>query len=144
MEVKLFLKNFNNKELLKIKKYTNLPMAIIKSENNKPFFSFMDFEDFEKNNYDINITNDFNYFKDLIIFLSNENISYVIEDYNNLIELESDYDLNNKIKKANDVLDRLREKYPNCESWEEEINDEQKFFIKINGVIYDGIEFINR
>ena len=99
MEVKLLLKDFNNKELLKIKKYTNLPMSIIKSEDSKPFFSFMDFEDFEKNNYDINITNDFNSFKNLIIFLSNENISYIIENYNNLEELESDYNLNNKINK---------------------------------------------
>jgi len=144
MEVKLFLKDFNNKELLKIKKYTNLPMSIIKSEDSKPFFSFMDFEDFEKNNYDINITNDFNSFKNLIIFLSNENISYIIENYNNLEELESDYNLNNKIKRANDVLDRLREEHPNCESWEEEINNEQKFFIKIDGVIHDGKEVINR
>lgn len=130
MEVKLFLKDFSNKELLKIKKYINLPISIIKSENSKPFFSFIDFEDFEKNNYDINITNDFNYFKDLIIFLQNEHINYFIENYNDLEDLINDYTLNNQIAKANNILDRLREKYPTCESREEVINSEQIFLLK--------------
>lgn len=142
MEVKLFLKDFNNKELLKIKKYTNLPMSIIKSENNKPFFSFIDFEDFKKNNYDINVTNDFNFFKNLIIFLKNEDIGHYIENYNNLEDLILDYSLYNQVKNANYTLDILREKYPDSESWEEVKNDEQKIFIKINGIIYDAMEII--
>lgn len=43
MEVKLFLGNINNKELLEIKKYTNLPISVIKNSVN-PFFSYVDFE----------------------------------------------------------------------------------------------------
>lgn len=142
MEVKLFLNNISNKDLLKIKKYTNLPMTMIKSEPNNPFFSFIDFEDFERNNYDINVTNKFKFFKDLIFFLTNENINFSIENYNNLEELEADYDLNNKIIRANNVLDELRESYPDCESWEENINNQQRFFIKIDGITYDGIEML--
>lgn len=141
MEVKLFLGKIKNKELLKIKKFTNMPISTIKNSDN-PFFSYVDFEDFEKNSYGANYTNDFVFFKDLIIFLQNEHIDYFIEDYNNLEDLINDYTLNIQITKANDVLDRLREKYPNSESWEENINNEQKFFININGVVCDGIKIL--
>ncbi len=142
MEVKLFLNNINNKELLKIKKHTSFPISIIKKEDNTPFLSYVDFDDDEKNNYDINVTNDFNFFKNLIIFLKNEDIGHYIENYNNLEDLILDYSLYNQVKNANYTLDILREKYPDSESWEEVKNDEQKIFIKINGIIYDAMEII--
>ena len=142
MEVKLFLNNINNKELLKIKKHTSFPISMIKKEDITPFLSYVDFVDDEKNNYDINVTNDFNFFKNLIIFLKNEDIGHYIENYNNLEDLILDYSLYNQVKNANYTLDILREKYPDSESWEEVKNDEQKIFIKINGIIYDAMEII--
>jgi hypothetical protein len=136
----IYLKHNSPTNLKQIKELTSLPMAHINESflGITPLLSFANYEESESLCFGAEKTNDFEYFVSVVETLISLGVEIVLEGASDLSDMRKRYVLSKKILVSVDMLDALHERFPTSQSWEEEVGEEQKFFVEIEGKTVDA------
>jgi hypothetical protein len=136
----LLITNISIKEVKEISKIISIsPTEILKAVKEKRFvLAFCEYPDSEKLSFSKNQLNAFNLFYNLVKMIEKSTINFYIKDFENIDEAKKDYLFYKKTKNATDVLSDLHEAFPTSISWEQDENEEQKFYVEIDGQVYDS------